>query len=112
MLVQSRPHLRQVRLMFAAWLLTLTLDTGRVFNYPLGQWVFGTTPGVEASCGPVTINATASYDRQGYFARDVSVTYERALSDRLTVSATASRYDYPGYAPDLTAGVSLRWRIR
>ncbi len=98
--------------MLAAWLITLTLDTGRFFNYPTGSWTLATVPGIEASCGPVTINGTFSFDRYGYFARDVSVSLEKSVNERLTVSATAARYDYPGYTPDLTASVSLRWRIK
>lgn len=46
--------------MLSAWFLTLTLDTGRMFNYGAGAWTFGSTPGIEASCGPVTVNATIS----------------------------------------------------
>jgi hypothetical protein len=109
---RPRCALRQLLIVLSAWLLTLTLDAGRFFNYPAGGWTFATVPGVEASCGPVTLNASFSYDRQGYFARDVSVTLAKDISERLNISVTAARFDYPGYTPDHTANVSLRWRIR
>ena len=98
--------------MLAAWLFTLTLDTGRVFNYPVGRFVFATQPGIEVSCGPLTINANLAYDRQGYFERDLTVSMSREVSKRLTISAQAARFDYPGYDADMTASVSLRWRLK
>lgn len=95
------------------WLLvTLTLDAGRMFNYPTGAWTLGTCPGVEVAAGPITVNAGLSFDRSGVFSREVSVNYERELNSRLTLAGNAARYDYPGYAPDLTAGVSLRWVVK
>lgn len=97
--------------MLSAWLLVLTLDAGRVFNYPAGSWTMATTPGVEVSRGLFTLNASISYDRAGYFARDLSASLEKEVG-RLTLSVNAGRYDYPGYQPDLSAGVSLRWRIK
>lgn len=98
--------------MLGAWLIYLTLETGRVFSVPAEGWTIATQPGIEASCGPVTLNASWAFDRTGRFERDLAVSVDHDFGERLTVTATASRYDYPGYDRDLAWSVSAKWRIK
>ena len=92
--------------------LVLTMDQGRIFNLEEGQFVMGTQPGVEASCGPVTVSFLATYgDRAGFLSRDMRVDFDRERGC-WTFGAYAARYDYRAFDRDIVFGARLRFRVR
>lgn len=91
--------------------LDATFETGRVFNFLTGEYVFGSAPGLEFCVGGFTFNAAWWSDRtNGYFERDLGAEYSRTLR-RLTVVGSLSHIAYADETWDWAGTVKLQLRL-
>ena len=97
--------------MLNAWLLTLILTQGRVFNFIDERWTFATQPGIELTRGSFSLTSSLAFDRNGYFGSDIGAGTSHDVTKRLTLTTQITLYTYPGYTPELTFSVEGRWKI-
>lgn len=110
--------LRQTFLLLMLWAvptqaqsIDVTAATGRVFNYPAGQWMFGTALGTEIAWRKAFASVSWSFSQGRYFERDITVGLQHEMR-RLTLTSDVSYYAYPGFVGDITWSVNAKYSLK